>query len=83
MIAWDEPESDGGSPITGYNVEKMDIKRETWVKVDSVDAKTRTLKATKLVEGNKYHFRVTAENDVGESDPGQTDEPITAKLPFG
>lgn len=48
-----------------------------------MDAATRSLKATKLVEGNQYHFRVKAENDVGESDPAQTAEPVTAKLPFG
>ena len=83
VIAWDESEFDGGSPITGYVVEKQDVKRQSWVQVDKVDAATRSLKATKLVEGNQYHFRVMAENDVGVSDPTQTDEPITAKLPFG
>ena len=40
-------------------------------------------KATKLTEGHKYHFRVVAENSIGVSNPCETDEPITAKLPFG
>ncbi len=48
-----------------------------------VDAATRKLKVPKLTEGNQYHFRVKAENDIGESDPTQTTEPVTAKLPFG
>ena len=47
------------------------------------DANTLTIKATKLTENNQYHFRVVAENEVGVSDPCETDEPITAKLPFG
>ena len=83
VVSWDVPESDGGSAITGYKVEKKDAKRDNWVKVDDLDAKTLTVKATKLVEGNKYYFRVLAENEVGESKWTETDEPIVAKLPFG
>ena len=82
-MAWDKPESDGGSPITGYIVERRDIKRETWVKVDEVKATDLSLKVTKLVEGNQYLFRVKAVNAVGESEPTATEEPTTAKLPFG
>ena len=82
-VAWDVPASDGGSPITGYRIEKRDAKRDTWVKVEDVSAKTLTSKATKLVDGNKYYFRVFAENDVGLSDPAEMPEPVMAKLPFG
>ena len=81
-IAWDIPESDGGSPITGYIVEKCDVKRKSWVNAGRVDAKTLTLKVTKLVEGNEYMFRVYAENDIGKSDPGEIEQPVMAKLPF-
>lgn len=55
----------------------------TLFQVGDTDAKTLTIKATKLTENNKYYFRVVAENEVGVSDPCTTDEPITAKLPFG
>ena len=65
-------------------MEKQDVKRQAWVQVDRVGAAApRSLKAAKLVEGNQYHFRVTAENDIGASDPTQTEQPVTAKLPFG
>ena len=83
VVAWDTPESDGGSPITEYLVEKRDAKRETYTKVAAVDATTFNAKATKLIEGNQYYFRVFAENEVGMSDPAQLDDPVTAKLPFG
>ena len=83
VIAWDEPESDGGAPITGYTVEKRDAKRTTFTKSGEVKvSEERKLKVEKLVEGNDYIFQVNAENEIGVSDWAQT-EPIKARLPFG
>ncbi len=82
-IAWEKPKSDGGSPITGYIVEKRDVKKSSWVNAGNVDASTMTLKCTRLVEGNEYLFRVYAENAIGQSDPAETPEPVKARLPFG
>ncbi len=39
--------------------------------------------ADKLQEGNKYFFRVAAENQYGVSDWVEIPEPITAKNPYG
>ncbi len=38
---------------------------------------------TKLIEGHQYNFKVMAENEIGESDPCVSSEPIKARLPFG
>ena len=83
MVAWETPEDDGGDAITGYKVEKRDAKKNTWTKVGDTDANTLTIKATKLMEGHEYYFRVVAENAIGVSDPCEMDEPVTAKLPYG
>ena len=83
VLAWDVPEQDGGSAITGYTVEKRDMKRAAYVKVEKTDSQTLTLKVPKLVEGSVYSFRVNAENEVGISDWTELPEPVTAKLPFG
>ena len=83
VLAWDEPESDGGSPITGYLVEKKDASKKGYVKADNVNGSTFELKVTKLVEGKEYDMRVFAENEIGPSDPAGLPQPVKARLPFG
>ena len=82
-IAWDTPETDGGSPITSYIVEKRDASKTTYVNAGTLESGTLHHKVTKLVEGKEYYFRVYAENAIGRSDPAETTDPIKAKLPFG
>ena len=83
VIVWDEPESDGGSPITEYLVEKKDAAKKTYIKADNTDSLTRELKVTKLVEGKEYDIRVFAENEIGQSEPAGLPSPVKARLPFG
>ena len=82
-LAWDSPDSDGGSALTGYVIEKRDMKRADFVFVANVDAVTHQYRATRLFEGCDYMFRVSAENQAGLSQPGETDKPITARMPYG
>lgn len=60
---------DGGTPLTGYIIEKRDARRTQWVKAGSVDRDTTSFTATKLLEDNEYVFRVIAVNSEGESEP--------------
>jgi hypothetical protein len=83
VIGWEAPDSDGGSPLIGYTVEKMDVKRGEYMFIGSVDTRTLTYDATRLFEGNEYMFRVMAENLAGLSGPCETQGPVRAKLPFG
>ena len=80
-LTWEEPESDGGSKITGYVIEKADVKRRNNF-LTAGQCEDTTFKVDKLLEGNEYIFKVMAENAIGTSDPASIDEPITAKLPF-
>uniref|UniRef100_A0A3Q3B7I5 Uncharacterized protein n=1 Tax=Kryptolebias marmoratus TaxID=37003 RepID=A0A3Q3B7I5_KRYMA len=33
-LMWEPPEHDGGSPVTHYQIEKREVSRKTWAKVD-------------------------------------------------
>jgi len=70
-LKWEVPENDGGEPITGYLVERREVTKTAFVQQGKTDAKTLSLKATKLVEGTQYMFRVFAENSIGQSEPVQ------------
>jgi len=43
---------------------------------------TNELEVTDLFEGQKYEFRVIAENKVGAGKPGEPSVSIVAKSPF-
>lgn len=68
-----------------YVLEKRDVTRAAgmWVQIGVADAQTRTFRATKLVQGSSYQFRVFAENKAGLGEPAELEQPVTAKLPFG
>ena len=82
-LVWDIPATDGGSAVTGYVIEKKDVKRADYVFLANVDATTLQYKATKLFEGSEYLFRVFAENQAGLSKPCELDKPIKARMPYG
>lgn len=81
-LAWNEPESDGGSKILGYVVERRDVKRKTWtLATDRADNTEFTV--TGLQKELEYLFRVSARNRVGTGEPVETVEPVQAKNKFG
>ncbi|HET6530911.1 MAG TPA: peroxidase family protein [Actinoplanes sp.] len=61
-ITWTAPVSDGGSPITGYTVERTN---GTTVVLANVAATARSFTATGLANGTAYSFRVRAVNAAG------------------
>lgn len=79
-LKWEAPEDDGGEPITGYVVERMDVETGRWVPVTTT--KMPEADVTGLNEGKDYQFRVKAINSEGESEPLVTDVPTTAKNPY-
>ncbi|XP_015183294.1 PREDICTED: twitchin isoform X5 [Polistes dominula] len=81
-LKWNKPRDDGGLPLTGYLLEKMDITTGRWVPAGIVDPDKTEHAITGLEPGKKYEFRVKAVNEEGESEPLQTDTAILAKNPY-
>ena len=81
-LSWQPPSKDGGSPLTGYVIEKRDARRTQWVKADSVDKDTTSFTASKLLEDNEYVFRVIAVNAEGESEPLESKDVAKPKQPL-
>lgn len=80
-LGWTKPR-DGGSEITGYYVEFKLASSETWERHEKKIASTMyTL--TGLTADAEYQFRVIAENDIGQSEPGPASDVVTCKDPFG
>lgn len=78
-LSWKEPVSDGGSPITGYIIEKKDKYSTMWEKALEIETPTTKGLVHGLIEGNEYLFRVIAVNKAGQSEPGDTSKTFTAK----
>ena len=65
VVAWQEPVSDGGSPIIGYHIQRKDRNSILWEKANSYAVKDTTFKCSNLQPGLSYEFRVAAENLAG------------------
>ena len=79
-LTWKPPSFDGGSPVTGYIVEKSTGSR--WIKVNREPIADCHLSFTDLEEGMEYEFRVCAVNEAGVSKPSDTTGRFIAKDPF-
>lgn len=86
-VNWEEPEYDGGSPVTGYWLEMKDTTSKRWKRVNRDPIKAMTLgvsyKVTGLIEGSDYQFRVYAINAAGVGPASLPSDPVTARDPVG
>ena len=77
-VAWEKPEDDGGKPITGYVLEKLDKATGWWMPVGKAPADATDFDVKGLSEGPEYQFRVKAVNEEGESEPLETETVFVA-----
>uniref|UniRef100_A0A673GNE0 Titin n=1 Tax=Sinocyclocheilus rhinocerous TaxID=307959 RepID=A0A673GNE0_9TELE len=68
VITWEAPTNDGGTPITGYIIEKHDKEGIRWTRCNMKTVTNLTFKVTGLLENHLYEFRVSAENAAGVSE---------------
>lgn len=83
VIEWGIPENDGGSPLTGYVIAAREARRTMWIQVGKVPANVHRLQIKDLQEGRSYQIRVLAQNEIGSSDPLESEEAIQVVRPPG
>ena len=81
-LTWETPEFDGGSPITGYIIERQSAFSSRWSKLTKEAITELQLEMTDLQEKEQYDLRVCAVNAAGVSKPSATTGKFTAKNPY-
>ncbi|KAK0148683.1 Myosin-binding protein C, fast-type [Merluccius polli] len=66
-LEWKPPKDDGNCEITGYTIQKADLKTKEWFTVYEHNRRP-SCTVSDLVMGNEYSFRVHSENICGLSD---------------
>uniref|UniRef100_A0A3P8T195 Titin n=1 Tax=Amphiprion percula TaxID=161767 RepID=A0A3P8T195_AMPPE len=68
-ITWSAPETNGGSEIISYIIEKKDRTGIKWTRCNRQKVTDLSFRVTGLTTGHEYEFRVVAENIVGAGEP--------------
>ena len=74
-VRWNLPSNDGGSPITGYQIERA-TGSGNYAIITSGNFPTLSYSDTGLTGNTTYHYRVSAFNAIGTSPPS-TDVSVT------
>lgn len=82
-IAWHEPDEDGGSAVTGYIIERKEVRAERWVRANKNPVTMTRYRSTDLIEGLEYEHRVTAINARGVGKPSHLSPRAVATDPVG
>lgn len=83
-LSWEKPNYDGGSPITGYIIEKKEGSSSRWFKANLTNVTDTRFTVTGLNQDETYEFRVMARNAVGSlSNPSMIAGPATCVDTYG
>lgn len=75
IFEWGIPESDGGAPLEGYNIAIRDMKKTMWIEVGRVPAGVQKFQIKDLQDDHEYMIRIYARNEIGKSEPLESEEP--------
>merc|ERR1719450_708851 len=80
-LSWDKPESDGGSRIQGYWIEKRECGTTIWQKVNTMICLATQINISHLIEDRAYEFRVFAVNEAGAGPESKNSQPVKVQDP--
>jgi len=84
VLQWDLPRHDGGSPVSGYVIERAQAYSNRFLRLAHLpSAAETTYRDVNVHDGYEYEYRVCAENEAGEGPFGKVIGPITARDRFG
>uniref|UniRef100_A0A803YKV2 Titin n=1 Tax=Meleagris gallopavo TaxID=9103 RepID=A0A803YKV2_MELGA len=81
-LTWHPPDDDGDSRITGYIVERKEIRADRWIRANKVPVTMTRYRSTGLVEGLEYEHRITAINARGAGKPSRPSKSVVARDPI-
>ncbi|CAF92417.1 unnamed protein product, partial [Tetraodon nigroviridis] len=81
-VAWNPPEEDGGLEVSGYIIERKEVRSDRWVRANKNPITMTRYRSTELIEGLEYEHRVTALNAKGLSKPSLPSKPAVATDPI-
>ena len=81
-LSWDRPDFDGGSPVTGYYIERRQAYSSRYTRINKNPITDTRYTVKNLVEDEEYEFRVVAENAAGTGKPSDTTGSFVAKDPY-
>ena len=79
VLRWNPSETDGGSKITEYVVERREVGKKSWKKVGSSSSKNTYLEIRGLKKNCSFNFRISAKNMIGLSKPLVLEETVKGK----
>ncbi len=82
-LSWTPPEDNGGSTIAGYIIERKEVGSDRWICINKNPVTMTRYRATGLIEGLEYEYRVTAINSRGSGKPSTNSKPTIAMDPIG
>jgi len=78
-LSWTAPTNNGGSPITGYTIERSADGGTNWSSlVPNTGSTATTYSDTGLASNTSYTYRISAINSVGTSSPSSTASATTS-----
>merc|ERR1712038_586032 len=80
-VEWTAPRGDGGRPVTGYVIERLEFHERSWSYITTVSSTSNRYKLTYLEPNMSYFIRVAAENEEGVSDWRETRDAIKPSRP--
>ena len=83
LVTWQPPAGDGGTPLTGYWLERKSSTSPRWVRAVRELITDTEIVLVDLIEGCEYQFRVVAENKMGSGPESDASDRFTAKDQWG